>query len=230
MLVYCKMSKILAYFKKCCIFAPEIGTLFRVFSLYNDSSNIFNQYNNRMKTIYQFRGKDAKLLPIYIIFHEVVFWCFLGFVIYESICDNRGVNSIVLVLFYIGCMWFFLYYSGFKFIYYRWLMLKYDKDTTFTIDASQQIFTYVRGGKTLHFTPNDIDKWWRYKTGPGLAEFIKIIEIKLKNGEEIVISSGLEDAAYLIYYHSEELGLPKENNIMTHEKYKSFKAYIEDLE
>ena len=36
--------------KKSSTFALEIGTRFRVFSLYNDSSNIFNQYNNRMKT------------------------------------------------------------------------------------------------------------------------------------------------------------------------------------
>ena len=36
--------------KKSSTFALKIGTRFRVFSLYNDSSNIFNQYNNRMKT------------------------------------------------------------------------------------------------------------------------------------------------------------------------------------
>lgn len=36
--------------KKSSTFALEIGTRFQVFSLYNDSSNIFNQYNNRMKT------------------------------------------------------------------------------------------------------------------------------------------------------------------------------------
>ena len=36
--------------KKSSTFALEIGNRFRVFSLYNDSSNIFNQYNNRMKT------------------------------------------------------------------------------------------------------------------------------------------------------------------------------------
>ena len=184
-----------------------------------------------MKTIYHISGKDAELMPVYIIFHELVFWCFMGFVIYESIYDNRGVHGIMLALFYIICIWFFFYYSGFKYIHYRWLMLKYDKDTTFTIDTTQQVFSYVRKGKAISFTPNDIDKWWRFKSGPGMAEFIRIIEIKLKNGEHIVISTGIGDAVHFIYYHSDELGLPKEYLADgQYERYKSFKAYIEQLE
>ena len=183
-----------------------------------------------MNSTYHFSSKDAKLIPIYIIFHELVFWCFMGFVMYESIYDNRVVHGIMLVLFYIVYMWFFWYYSGFKFIYYRWLMLKYDEDTTFSIDTTQQIFTYVRKNMAITFTPNDIDKWWRFKSGPGIAEFIRIIEIELKNGEHIIISSGIEEAANLIYYHSDELGFPKEyladgQNV----RYQSFKAYIEKL-
>ena len=184
-----------------------------------------------MKTIYRISGKDAKLIPIYIIFHELVFWCFMGFVIYESIYNNRGVHGVLLVLFYFVCIWFFFYYSGFKFIYYRWLMLKYDKDSIFTIDTAQQLFSYVRKEKAITFTPNDIDKWWRYKSDPGLAEFLRIIEIRLKNGEHIIISSGIEEAADLLYYHSEELGFPKEYLADgQYERYKSFKAYIEHLE
>ena len=183
-----------------------------------------------MKMNYSFSGKDAKLIPSYIVFHELVFWCFAGFVIYESIYNNHGVHGIMLILFYIIAVWFILYYSGFKFIYYRWLMLQYDKDTTISIDTSQQIFIYTNKEKTITFTPSDIDKWWRFKSGPGLAEFVKIIEIKLKNGEHIVISSGLEDAVYLIYYHSKELGFPEEYLLDgQYARYQSFKEYIREI-
>ena len=183
-----------------------------------------------MNTNYYFSGKEAKLIPSYIIFHELVFWCFSGFVIYETIYDNYGVHGIMLILFYIIGVWFILYYSGFKFIYYRWLMLQHDMDTTLSIDTAQQIFIYTRKEKSITFTPMDIDKWWRYDNGPGLADFVKIIEIKLKNGEHIVLSTGLEDAVNLIYYHSGELGFPEEYLADgQHARYQSFKNYIEEL-
>lgn len=184
--------------------------------------------NKKLKNVYEFSSADVKLLPPGIVVNVLVFWLLGGVMIYTGIFNNHGI-PLILVL--ILAAYFMISVSGLKYIYYRWLMLKYDKKSALIIDTTCYVFTYMNKEKTISFSPCDIDQWWMYECGPVFAKYVEILEIKLKNGEHIVISTGIGNAVRFIYYHSEELGFPKEYLADgQYERYKSFRAYIEQLE
>ena len=182
---------------------------------------------NNTRTTYFFSRRDASLLDLSIVVHLLLFWVFAGVIIYCGYCNNNGIP---LILIWILAIWYVVYFSGFRFLYYRWLMLKYDDKTTLTIDTTNKSFTYIRSDKTIFFTSDDIKKWWIYETGPGLAKFVEIIEISLKDGENIIISSGVGDAVYFIYSHRKELELPEEQLTMDKQEQSTFfKSYIKEI-
>lgn len=169
-----------------------------------------------------FSSKDARFINYQVILHFVPYLSLgIMFIVVSFIYQQMFVLLIAA---------FFLFYPpGYKALYYRWLSFRFNKATELSIDTEHYIFSYKHKEKLITFHSNDVEKWWTYEFGPFCTPFVEIVEIRLRNGENVIISSGLKDAVSFICYNSDNLGLPEQYPISTHEKYKSFMAYIEDI-
>jgi len=101
---------------------------------------------------------------------------------------------------------------GYKYLYYRWLMFKYNKSTTLSIDLKNRIFIYKPNDKVISFKFEEVKKWGWQDDGPFLflCTFIEIIRIELFDGKIITISSGLEtrDLMNYLFDNRQVMGLP----------------------
>ena len=172
----------------------------------------------------------------------VLAWSFSGFLIYTIICHPSGslaVNTLAILT----AVAFIFHPTVFRDTYYRWIYFKYNKNTAFSVNTKQKIFTYKHDNQIINFTPNDIEKWWMYDYGLIISSTfcIDIIEFYLKNGKKVIVSSemidgegvfdsnGYQDAVHFVYYNWKELGLPKEYFEERHEKAQSFRAYMKEI-
>ena len=74
-------------------------------------------------------------------------------------------------------------------------------------------FTYIHRDKVHTFDSIDVEKWMYHVYGTTLTDYIQIITLRLKNGEEIFITSGIGDIEKLNYFmdrNRTKLSLPKE--------------------
>jgi hypothetical protein len=74
-------------------------------------------------------------------------------------------------------------------------------------------FTYIHKDKVHTFDSIDIEEWMYHMYGTTLTDYVLIITLRLKTGEEIFISSGIGDIEklrYLMYQNRAKLALPEE--------------------
>ena len=167
-----------------------------------------------------FSSEGASFINFNVIFHFVLHWGFAGLITYVSFRDKHMYGLIVVP--------FFMFF-GINDLHYRWLLFKYNKTTTLSIDTDKKIFTYKHGDNVITFNSSDVGNWWKYERGPVGSPFVEIIEIQLKNGEKVIISSGLKGAVYFLCDNSTELGLPEQHLMDTYEKSKSFQSFIDKI-
>lgn len=133
-------------------------------------------------------------------------------------------NIYTFILFLIG---FFVTIPTFVSLYYRWWLFRYSESTTLTIDFGQRLFTYKHDDDVVFFSSNDVKEWyWRKKdsTYPYSTVVVEIIDIRLQNGEKIIISSGIGDVLDFLRTKREKLGLPKGK-----ESFKSLRSYMKEI-
>ena len=124
---------------------------------------------------------------------------------------------LIILLFYLP--------SGCKLLYYRWLVFRYNKETTFSIEQERKTFLYKHGDIEILFTSDDVAKWnWGYFRRMNTT-FVKIVRIRLKNGKKIEISSGIGDVEKFLQENWEQLGIPK-GTYRYGDDFKSLQSYI----
>lgn len=183
---------------------------------------IIMDFDKKEGTMKSFSSTDTRFINYQVILHFVPYLSFgVMFIVVSFIQQQMFVLLIAA---------FFLFYPpGYKSLYYRWLSFRFNKTTELSIDTEHLIFSYKHKEKLITFHSNDVEKWWTYEFGPFCTPFVEIVEIRLRNGEKVIISSGLKDAVSFICSNSNHLGLPEQYLMSTHEKYKSFLEYIEDI-
>jgi len=191
-----------------------------------------------MKTNYTFaqfhRFIDFDMLPL------AISWAFSGFIIYIAI--SRPSDMITTIMGLLVAALFIFHPLVFRNTYYRWISYKYNQQTSISIDTTQKIFTYKHDYITITFTPDDIKKWWIYYRDIIPSTFCcDVIEIHLKNGKNIVMTSELEcteelinsdgskDVVHFVDENWKDLGLPKEYQVSRHEKSISFHTYLREI-
>ena len=179
-------------------------------------------FDKKETRMINFSSKDAHLINRQVILHFARYLVFGGVIIIVSFVHQQMFGLFIAAI-------FLFYPPGYRALYYRWLSLKFNKTTELAIDTEHYIFSYKHKEKLITFQSSDVEKWWTYEFGPFPTPFVEILEIRLKNGEKVIISSGLKDAVSFICSNSNHLGLPEQYLMSTHEKYKSFLEYIEDI-
>ena len=183
-----------------------------------------------MKSSYTFNQDNVPFITVSIAIHILIFWAFGGIILYTYILSPPQHISPQHIVGLFIAVYFILEPITWKYIYYRLKLFQYNKHTSFSIDTERKVFTYMHGSKVLSFNSDDIEKWWGFEGGPYMSTFVELIEIHLKNGESVVISTGLENAVDFIYYHKDELELPDEYlKDGKYERSKSFHAYMEEI-
>ena len=99
------------------------------------------------------------------------------------------------------------------FMYLRWKLFNYNKHSSLSINLANGKFIYIHRDKVYAFDSIDIEDWQYHMYGTTLTNYILIITLRLKNGEEIFITSGIGDIEYLRYIMLQNrvnLSLPEE--------------------
>jgi len=120
------------------------------------------------------------------------------------------------------------YPSYFKHLYYRWLVFRYNKVTSFLIDTEQKMFIYKHGDEEIVFASEDVEKWSYGEFSTWNTTFVTIVRITLKNGKKIEISSGIGDVHKFLQENWELLGIPK-GTYRYGDDFKSLQSYIKRI-
>ncbi|MCR5049859.1 MAG: hypothetical protein K6A36_02110 [Paludibacteraceae bacterium] len=111
-------------------------------------------------------------------------------------------------------------------LYQRWQVFQYDKDTTLLIAIKQQSFIYKGHNKIIGFGSSDIEEWyWDSYTFDPYNVCAEIVDIRLKNGERIILSNGIGPVAEFFRENWKELGMPKGKRSS-----ESFVSYMKEIE
>lgn len=140
-----------------------------------------------------------------------------------------GIFKSVLLLWFFGGLCIDLYFSHphivawvfaaflilfpIPFLYCRWKLFEYNKYSSLSINLESGKFTYIHKDKVHTFDSIDIEEWMYHMYGTTLTDYVLIITLRLKTGEEIFISSGIGDIEklrYLMYQNRAKLALPEE--------------------
>ena len=171
----------------------------------------------------KFSQTNVSFFNFDIIFHFIGSWSLgIMLVVAYFIHDQIAILVIAAIL--------LLFPPGYKYLYYRWLMFQYNKTTSLSIDTEKRTFTYIHDGNKISFTSGDIAKLGYKTTGAYMFlcnEFIEIIDITLKDGQTLKISSGIgtDDLIRYINNNRVELCLP----YLSWDYNIDFDAYIEDI-
>ena len=176
----------------------------------------------KQKKMKQFSQKSTSFVNFDVALHFVGSWflAVMGAFVYLR-------HPHVLLLIIVAVLLFFP--PGYKYLYYRWVMFKYNKNTILSIDTENGLITYQRRAKLIAFKACDVEKWSWNEYGPFLfwCKFVEIIEVTLKNGDKFIISSGIETRKLIDYLLSsnQTLGLPQ--GTQTHGF--QLKAYVAEI-
>lgn len=159
-----------------------------------------------------FCREEAILVNYDVIANIVVFLPFYLFVIYTCVFDREVYLQIfpnALVLFLIILSSIMLCMSC-VYLRCRWLLFKYSKVVSLSIDVKRQTFIYKQNDKVIEFSSGDIENWYsaKYKADP-YDVLVEIVEIKLKTGERIIVSNGIGPVVDVFRAKWKELGMPK---------------------
>jgi hypothetical protein len=123
----------------------------------------------------------------------------------------------------------FLILFPIPFLYCRWKLFEYNKYSSLSINLGSREFTYIHRDKVHTFDSADIEEWKCHMYGTTLTNYIQIITLRLKNGKEIFITSGIGDIEklrYFMYSNRTKLFLPEEE---TEYSLKYLYEYIEKI-
>ena len=159
--------------------------------------------NNQKNITYTFSRKDGLFMNSHVIAHIVMYWPLMGLGVYMGVINP---NVYVILLSIIACM--VLVFSCIN-LYQRWLLFKIAESTTLSINAEQRTFIYKHNDTVVNFTSNDIEKWYwhTYHLDPVLCVLAEIVEIRLKNGEKIIVSNGIGPVSDFFRENWKELGM-----------------------
>ena len=110
---------------------------------------IGNEKNN-----YIFSRKDGLFLNFDVISHLVIYWPLMGLGPYMVI-SHPNVYTILLCI----LMCLLLLFSCVC-LHNRWLLFKYEEDTTLSIDTEQRDIIYKHNDRAIGFSLNDIVEWY----------------------------------------------------------------------
>ena len=166
---------------------------------------IGNEKNN-----YTFSRKDGLFLNFDVISHLVIYWPLMGLGPYMVI-SHPNVYTILLCI----LMCLLLLFSCVC-LHNRWLLFKYEEDTTLSIDIEQRDIIYKHNDRAIGFSLNDIVEWyWNEYKIDLYGTYAEIIEIRLKNGEKIIVSNGIGPILYFFLDNWKELGMPEDQENFT---------------
>ncbi len=135
------------------------------------------------------------------------------------------------ILFILAILLFALlmaYPSGCKYLYYRWLIFKYNNSTELVIDIDNKIFNYKHDNNEIAFLSEDVEKWSYGAFRTWNTTFVTIVRITLKNGKKIEISSGTGNVHKYLQENWELLGIPK-GTYRYGDDFKSLQSYIKRI-
>ena len=115
------------------------------------------------------------------------------------------------------------------FMYYRWKLFEYNKHSSLSINLASGKYTYIHRDKVHTFDSIDVEEWMYHVYGTTLTDYVQIITLRLKNGEEIFITSGIGDIEKLSYFMNKnraKLSLPEEEIVYS---LKYLYEYIEKI-
>lgn len=155
-----------------------------------------------MKT---FNNTNDSFINFDVMMHFAGTWSLGGILVY-AYC----IHQQLLILLFALCL--LLFPTGYKYLYYRWLMFKHNKSAEFIVDTENGHFVYKRLDEVITFKFSDVDKWFCKEYGPFLflCTYVEIIEIRLKNGKKVTISSGVNTKSLIYHLTSnyKQWGLP----------------------
>lgn len=180
------------------------------------------------ENIYTFSRKEALFINIHVILHILTCWPLLWITIYMCIdyyndCIQLFSNLGMLLICIVIGLWLYLSCKNF---YYRWRLFKYNETTSLLINISQKNFKYKHNDIVVTFNSCEVEKWsWcEYKNDP-YNTIVEVIDIELKNGEKVILSSGIGKNVLLFFFCNwEKLCLPKGEK-----RCKSLHTYMKEI-
>ena len=177
--------------------------------------------------IITFRGSSESFLSFDILYY--ITWTGL---MYACICKYVYSHYYQYLYILLICTIFFFailmaYPSGYKYIYYRWLVFKYNKTTEFVIDIENKKFSYKHDKKEITFYSSDIEKWSYGIYGRFRIFMVIVVRIKLKNGTKVNLSSCIGTIKDFLQENEELLGIPR-GTYRYSDNYRSLKYYIKN--
>lgn len=175
---------------------------------------IGNEKNN-----YTFSRKDGLFLNFDVIAHLVIYWPLIGLGPYMVISHPNVYTMLLCILM---CL---LLLSSCVCLYNRWLLFKYEEDTTLSLDVDKRSLIYRHNDRAICFSLNDIVDWYwnEYKIDP-CGTYAEIVEIRLKNEEKIVVSNGIGAILNLFLDNWKELRIPKGKQSL-----RSLNSYMKEM-
>lgn len=172
------------------------------------------------KNNFNFSRKDGLFLNYHVIAHIVLCWPLIGLGVYMGV-SHPTVYLILLSI--ISCLILMAFCIN---LYQRWLLFKIEESTTLSINAEQRTFTYKHNDTIVNFTSDDIEKWSWYIYHLDIVNNVlaEIVEIKLKNGETIIVSNGIGSILNFFCENWKELGMPEGK-----QSYRLLHSYIMEL-
>ena len=181
--------------------------------------------NNRNDSKYIFRYGNELFLNMSMFPFVILL---LGVVIEIYIKYFQYIYILLIITVLLGA-YIITYPSYLKHLYYRWLVFRHNKVTTFSIDTEQKLFIYKHGEEETVFASKDVEKWSFGAYGTWNTTFVEIVRIKLKDGKKIEISSGIGDVNGFLQKNWKRLGLPN-GTYRYGDDIKSLQSYIKRIE
>lgn len=152
--------------------------------------------------------------------HIISYWPLMGLGIYMGV-SHPNVYTILLSI--IACL--ILLASGIK-LCQRWHLFKMEESTVLSINVEQKTFIYKHNDIAVNFNSNEIKLWqWQiYRFDPNNSILAEIVEIKLKNGQKIILSNGIGNVLDFLRDNWKELGLPEGKR-----SYSSLRSYMKEI-
>ena len=168
---------------------------------------------------YTFSRTEASYVNYDVVAHVVTCWPLMGLGLCLVI-SHPNVYTILLCI--LACL---LLLSSCICLRNRWLLFKYEEDTTLSINIKQRSLIYKHNDRIVGFSINDIVEWyWNKCKIDSYITYAEIVEIRLKNGEKIVVSNGIGPVLNFFRYNWKELGMPEGK-----QSTRSLRSYMKEI-
>lgn len=203
--------------------------------IYNPSTERYSWWSisGKPQQDYTFSRAEASFVNLHVIAHIALIWPLMFLGIYTNIFYYDIYKALLGGGFVGGCfsgalliMCSYMLVASCLNLYLRWQLFKYSENSSITIDVEKHTFSYKDCGKVINFSSSDIEKWYGniYKFDPYTTN-AEIIDIRLKSGENIIVSNGLGHVLDFLLENRKELGLPACGR-----NSKSLHSYVKEIE